>query len=100
MRLRRQAKRPHLSRLEYYRKGGAVGFHLSLMKNRARMIQEKAKACQRFSPFGTGSSGKARRTGHLGQTTPPAPTYNTGPPRSPLWAAGRQLSLFSRSGQQ
>jgi hypothetical protein len=26
------------------------------------MIQEKAKACQRFSPFGTRSSGKARRT--------------------------------------
>jgi hypothetical protein len=35
--------------VEHYRKGDAVSFHLSLMKNRARMIQEKTKACQRFS---------------------------------------------------
>jgi hypothetical protein len=39
---------PAPTAVKYYRMGEGVGFHLSLMKNRARMIQEKAKACQRF----------------------------------------------------
>jgi hypothetical protein len=38
--------------VEYYRKGVGVGFHLSLMKNRARMIGDMAKACQRSGPAG------------------------------------------------
>ena len=41
---------------QYYELGeldGAVGFHLSLMNNRARMIKEKPKVCQCFSPRGS-----------------------------------------------
>jgi hypothetical protein len=42
------ARTPAPIAVQYYGKGGAAGFHLSLMQNRGRMIQENAKACQRF----------------------------------------------------
>jgi hypothetical protein len=59
------AQTPAPAAAKYYCKGEALGFHLSLMRNRTRMIQEKPKGCQRLSRRARQGAARPRRSHRL-----------------------------------